>query len=122
MTGDNTSRLVHTTTLSVMIAKILASGFHVEGGVAWNSPPPPPPQILNLSIVRVIEMLLENFVPDYVRSNLNSKFSLGVGGMLPGPPSKYTHISHATTSCYQWRSHVGARALATSGRAPAVQR
>ena len=46
--------------------------------------------------VCVIKMLFGKFVPDCVRSNLNSKFSLGVGGrgrgMPPDPPSRHARL------------------------------
>ena len=57
-------------------------------------------------------MLFENFVPDCVRSNLRGcKFKISWEGMPPDPPS----------SGVLTLGHTGARALATSGRAPPVQ-
>ena len=92
----------------------LCSGFHsclsslvrvsYRGGEAGI-----PPSILKLSMVIILaiymllnismclQMLFGNFVPDCVRSNLRGhKFKIFMGAMPPDPPSRHTHVSHAT--------------------------
>ena len=75
------------------------SGFHTDGGGGLN---PPLPEILKLSMVIIVlsQVLNNNLVPDFVRSNLNSKFSWGGGGggsMPPDPPSRHTRYYHPAT-------------------------
>ena len=91
--------------------------FHTEGGggtLESPPPPPPPPEIeygyycgaINISYlilrvtVCVIKMLLGQFVPNCVRSNLRgSKFKIYLGGMPP-PPSRHACLHTLLSSCY----------------------
>ena len=68
-------------------------------GGAGIPPPPPPQEILKLSMVIVVlsQVLSNNLIPDYVRSNLRgSKFKIflgggGGGGACPQTPLVGTH-------------------------------
>ena len=78
---------------------IYCQGFiQREGGL---ESPPSSPEILKLSmvIIALSQVLNNNLVPDFVRSNLRgSKFKIFLGGvgMPPDSPSRHTCISHAT--------------------------